>query len=194
VHPVGRHIVSPAAATSPPGSSRNEEVTAFFIAHRNELRGYLIRVCGCPEHEADDITQDAFLAVREQWDHVRDYEKPKAYLYKVAVSRFFRLRGQQVGKYLQGDPEPLLVAFPDPADAFAAADRRDAALALLRQLPLRQRQVLWLRRGADFSIAETARILSISDGTVKSQLHDAIARIEELERKARSDERKAEPR
>ena len=72
--------MSPAAATSPPGPSRDEEVTAFFIAHRNELRGYLIRICGCPEHEADDITQDAFLAVREQWDHVRDYEKPKAYL------------------------------------------------------------------------------------------------------------------
>ena len=186
--------MSPTAATSPPGPSRDEEVTAFFIAHCNELRGYLIRGCGCPEHEADDITQDAFLAVREQWDHVRDYEKPKAYLYKVAVSRFLRLRGQQVGKYLQGDPEPLLAALPDPADAFAAADLRDTALALLRQLPLRQRQVLLLRRGAGFSVAETAQILSISNGTVKSQLHDAIARMEELERKARSDERRTEPR
>ena len=86
------------------------------------------------------------------------------------------------------------MAFPDPADAFAAADRRDAARALLRQLPLRQRQVLWLRRGAGFSVAETAQILSISDGTVNSELHDAIARMEELERKARSDERRAEPR
>ena len=120
--------------------------------------------------------------------------RPKAYLYKVAVSRFIRLRGQQAGKYFHADSEPLLVAFPDPADAFAAADRRDAALALLRQLPLRQRQVLWLRRGADFSVAETAQMLSISNGTVKSQLHDAIARMEELERKARSDERSAEPR
>ena len=186
--------MSPAAATSPPGPPRDEEVTAFFIAHRNELRWHLIRVCECPEHEADDITQDAFLAVREQWDHVRDYEKPKAYLYKVAVSRFFRLQRQQAGKYLQGDPEPLLAGFPDPADTFAAADCRDAALALLRQLPLRQRQVLWLRRGVGFSVAETAQILSISDGTVKSQLHDAIARMEELERTARSDEQRAEPR
>jgi DNA-directed RNA polymerase specialized sigma24 family protein len=88
VHLARRHMVSPAAAASPPGPSRDEEVTTFFIAHRNELCGYLIRVCGCPEHEADDITQDAFLAVREQWGHVRGYEKPKAYLYKVAVNRF----------------------------------------------------------------------------------------------------------
>jgi RNA polymerase sigma factor (sigma-70 family) len=185
-------MVSP-AATSPPGPSRDEEVTAFFIANRNELRGYLIHVCRCPEHEADDITQDAFLAVREQWDHVRDYEKPKAYLYKVAERRFFRLRGQQTGKSFQGDPEPLMAAVPDPADAFSAADNREAALALLRQLPLRQRQVLWLRNGAGFSVAETAQILSVSDGTVKSQLHDAKARMEELKCKALSDEWRAEP-
>ena len=185
--------MGPVGGASPPGPSRDEEIIALFIAHRNELRGYLIGSCGCLEHEADDITQDAFLAVREQWGHVRDYEKPKAYLYKVAVRRFFRLRGQQAGEYLQGDLEPLLVAFPDPADAFAEADRRDAALALLRQLPLRQRQVLWLRRGVGFSVAETAQILSISDGTVKSHLYDAIARMEELESKARSGEWRAKP-
>ena len=184
--------MGPAAAA--PGPSRDEEVTEFFIAHRNELRDYLTRVCGCPEYEADDITQDAFLAVREQWEHVRDYEKPKAYLYTVAVRRFRRLWRQHAGKYLQGDPEPLLAAFPDPADAFAGADRRDAALALLRQLPRRQRQVLWLRHGAGFSIAETAQILSISHGTIKSELYDAIARMKELESKARSDEWRPESR
>ena len=86
-----------------------------------------------------------------------------------------------------------MTAVPDPADAFTAADNREAALALLRQLPLRQRQVLWLRNGAGFSVAETAQILSVSDGTVKSQLHDAKARMEELKCKALSDEWRAEP-
>jgi RNA polymerase sigma factor (sigma-70 family) len=187
-------VVSPAAAASPPGPSRDEEIAEFFAAHYTGLRRYLISGCGCPEHQADDIAQDSFLAVREQWGHVRFYDKPKAYLYKVAVRQFGRLQREQAGRFCQGDPDEHLLSFPDPADVFAAADRRDAALSLLRQLPLRQRQVLWLRRGAGFSEAETAEILSVSPGTVKSQLHDATARMEELEHKARTDEWRTEPR
>lgn len=186
-------MVSPAAPASPPGPSRDDEIAEFFTAHYNGLRGYLISACGCPEHEADDIAQDSFLAVREQWEHVRSYDKPKAYLFKVAGRRFGRLRKEQVSRYYEGDPNEHLRVFPDPADAFAASDRRESALTLLRQLPLRQRQVLWLRRGAAFSEAETAEILSVSVGTVKSQLHDATARIEELQRKARTNDWRTEP-
>ena len=58
------------------------------------------------------------------------------------------------------------------------------ALALLHELPLRQRQVLWLRRAATFTEAETAQILSIRPGTVKSQLHDAEIRLRELLQKS----------
>jgi RNA polymerase sigma factor (sigma-70 family) len=181
-------MVSPTAPASSPGPSRDDEIAEFFAANYNGLCGYLISACGCPEHEADDIAMDSFLAVREQWEHVRSYGKPKAYLFKVAVRRFGRLRKKHAGKYYQGDPDEHLQVFPDPADAFAASDRRNAMLTLLRQLPLRQRQVLWLRQGAGFNEAETAEILSISAGTVKSQLHDAKARIEEIDYKARTDE------
>jgi RNA polymerase sigma factor (sigma-70 family) len=184
-------MVSPSAAASSPGPDRDEEITGFFIANHRELRAYLIGVCRCPEHEVDDIVQDSFLAVREQWDHVRDYQKPKAYLYKVAVRRFGRLRQQQAETCYPGDPEPRLQAFRDPVDAIDAVDRRDMALALLKQLPLRQRQVMWLREGAGFSEAETAQILSVSIGTVKSQLHDAVAGIRKLKQKARGNERRA---
>ena len=180
--------MSPASAASQSRPSRDEEVTKFFEENYGELRGYLMSACQCPGHDADDIAQDSFLAVRGQWDHVRSYEKPKAYLYRVAVRRLGRLREQQAGRYYQGDPEEHLQAFPDPADAFATADRRAMALALLRRLPPRQRQVLWLRTAAGFSEAETAQILSVTPGTVKSQLHDATARIKELESKARNDE------
>ena len=187
-------MVGPAAAAPPPGPSRDEEIAAFFRAHHDGLRKYLTRSCDCPDHEADDIAQDSFLAVRTQWDHVRSYGKPKAYLYKVAVRLVGRRRKEQAAERLyQGDPDDHLAVYPDPADAFAATDRRDSALALLGQLPLRQRQVVGLR-GAGFTEAETAEIMTISAGTVKSQLHDARARIDELERKARTDEGSTEPR
>ena len=60
-----------------------------------------------------------------------------------------------------------------PGDQFAQADRRQALEPVIRQLPQRQRQVLWLRLLADFSEAETAEILGISAGSVKTHLNHA---------------------
>ena len=59
---------------------------------------------------------------------------------------------------------------------------REALTVLLRGLPVGQRQVLWLREAAGFSVAETAMILDLRPGTVKSQLNAAKKRLEELHR------------
>jgi RNA polymerase sigma factor (sigma-70 family) len=168
-----------AEAEPPPRHPRDEEVSDFYKGFRNQLRGYLI-ICGCPQDEADDIVQDSFLAVRERWEQVRSLDRPKAYLFKVAVRRFWRLQGKRAGRLYQGDPEDHLLDRPDPVDAFEIVASRNAAMALLGKLPPRQRQVLWLRLGVGFSEAETAGILSVKPGTVKSQLHDAKIRLAEL--------------
>jgi RNA polymerase sigma factor (sigma-70 family) len=174
-----------AAASSPSGQSNDEEFTEFFRAWRRPLIGYLI-VSECPPHEADDIAQDSFLAVRGRWDHVRTLEQPRAYLFKVALRRFRRVRrGQRPGLIVPQDPGEYLIDFPDPADPLGAAEELADLLAMIRELPPRQRQVLWLRYGADFSEAETAGILSVSTGTVKSQLHEARKKLSELARKSR---------
>lgn len=142
------------------------------------MRRYLVSGCGCPAHDADDVVQEAFLAVRSQWDHVRTLERPQAYLYKVATRRF-RLLQQQRTRECWDDLDKHVAAYPEPSDALAAADYRDDALFLLRQLPPAQRRVVCLR-GLGFSEAETAGILLISVGTVKSQLHDARAALARL--------------
>jgi RNA polymerase sigma factor (sigma-70 family) len=176
--------VSGAASASPPGQPSEDEFTVFFATWRRHLLGYLC-FCGCPPHEADDIAQDSFLAVRGQWDHVRSLEQPRAYLFKVARRRFWRAQGQRPpGLYVQQDPDDRSQAFPDPADAFSAAEDRADLMAMIRQLPPRQGQVVWLRLVAGFSEAETAGILTVSAGTVKSQLHEGKAKLKELMRKA----------
>jgi RNA polymerase sigma factor (sigma-70 family) len=177
-----------AAAPAPSGQSRDEEFTEFFARWRKLLVGYLIFI-GCPAHEADDIAQDSFLAVRGRWDHVAGLEQPRAYLFKVAVRRLWRVRKLQHPElFVAQDPGEYLAAFPDPADALGVAEAHADAMAMVRQLPLRQRQVFWLRVVADFSEGETAEILLVTPGTVKSQLHEAKKKLSELARKSRGDD------
>jgi RNA polymerase sigma factor (sigma-70 family) len=64
-----------------------------------------------------------------------------------------------------------------PGDAHAEVDERDEVWRALGRLPRRQRAVLVLRFFEDLSEAETARILDISVGTVKSQAAKGLARL-----------------
>jgi RNA polymerase sigma factor (sigma-70 family) len=175
-----RSVVSGLAAAAPSGDARDQaEITAFYAVFREPVRRWLI-ASGCPAHEAEDAVHDSVMAVRERWEHVRTLDKPQAYWYKAAWRVFARGQALRAARYHTGDPDDRLKALPDPADAVAAVDHRQLAMALLRELPLRQRQVYWLRRAAGFSTEETAGILSIAPGTVKSQLHDAEIRVQEL--------------
>jgi RNA polymerase sigma factor (sigma-70 family) len=179
------------AAPASPETPDDKEIEKFFRDFYRLVCGFLVTGCGCPRHEAEDVAMDSFLAVRSRWDHVRTLEQPKAYLFKVAKRRFLRSVEARTGRYWQGDPEVHLAAVRDPADAFTETDGRMDLELLAGQLPPRQRQVLWLREVAGFSEADTAQVLSVTPGTVKSQLHDARARLQELLRQAGGDDFRA---
>jgi RNA polymerase sigma factor (sigma-70 family) len=181
-------VVTAVRAAPSAGASHDEEVAEFFRANHKLVRWYLITVCGCPEHQADDITQDAFLAVRDRWGRVRDFDQPRAYLLKVARRRYWHWRQQRNNRYCDQDPEEYFADAAEPRDPFSETDDKMFALALVRRLPPRQRQVLLLRLGAGFSEAETAAALSVRIGTVKSQLHDAKVRLQDLLREDRGGE------
>jgi RNA polymerase sigma factor (sigma-70 family) len=177
------------AAAAPSGQPGNDGFAEFFREWRKRLVGYLI-INGCPPHEADDIAQDSFMAVGERWEHVRALDWPAGYLFKVGIRRYRRMLGQQQrrGLNVPQDAGEYLMNFPDPADALGAAEELADAIALVRQLPLRQGQVFYLRAGVGFSEAETAEIISVTVGTVKSQMHEAKKKLAELARKADGDD------
>lgn len=166
------------------GQAADEEIARFYSEHRKALHDFLVHGCGCPPADAEDMIQDTIMVIRGRyWPTVRALEKPEAYWFKAAERRYRRLRGRQAGRIADGDPSERLLGVAHPVDQFAAVDRREALKAVLRELPRRQRQVLWLREIADFSEAETAVILDISVGSVKTHLHHARKGIEALLRK-----------
>ena len=92
------------------------------------------------------------------------------------------LRRRQVARTV-GDPEPWR-AGTDSADAAAVAVERasDGPCSRRSALPIRQREVVVLRYLAERSTAETAEILGISEGSVKTHLSRGLSALEaELE-------------
>ena len=118
---------------------------------------------------AEEIVQDAFVAMHGRWRGLRDPDKALAYLRAAVVNRSrsaLRHRGV-VERYVAGQSSGTAVA--DSADApTLSGDRRTAVLEALRALPTRQREVLALRHYLELSEAEIAETLGISRGSVKA--------------------------
>ena len=59
----------------------------FFEDERVRLYRVLFAIIGS-RHEAEDISQDAFLRVWERWDRVAAMDEPVGYLHRVAMNVF----------------------------------------------------------------------------------------------------------
>ena len=117
---------------------------------------------------AEEVVQDAFVAVHGRWSRLRDPDLALAYLRQAVVNRSrSALRHRAVvARHAERRTTGLLE--PGADHAALDTDRRAAVLDALRALPHRQREVLALRYYLDLSEAEIADTLGISRGAVKS--------------------------
>lgn len=131
--------------------------------------------------EAADITQETFLKAWRALPGFRGEASVGTWLTRLALNT----ARDHLRRRRRPAPLALLLgtgsrAADDPA--VAAADRDELARAL-RQLPARGREVVALRYGRDLSLAEIAALLDCPEGTVKSRLHGALARLRVLLRR-----------
>ena len=129
---------------------------------------------------AEEIVQDAFVAVHARWSRLRDPNLALAYLRQAVVNRSrsaLRHRGVVSRHLARSAPPPSAPSADEPT---LSGDRRDAVLHAMRQLPQRQREVLALRHYLELSEAEIAEALGISRGAVKSHASRGAAALRVL--------------
>ena len=129
---------------------------------------------------AEEIVQDAFVAVHARSSKLRDPDLALAYLRQAVVNRSrsaLRHRAVVRRQAAREAPPPTAPASDEPS---LAAARREAVLRALRELPIRQREVLALRYYLDLSEAEIAETLGISRGAVKSHASRGSATLRTL--------------
>ncbi|HVQ91991.1 MAG TPA: SigE family RNA polymerase sigma factor [Mycobacteriales bacterium] len=125
---------------------------------------------------AEDLVQITLVQLYRSWPRIAGLEEPRAYARRVLTNAFVtaQRRRWRAEQPVAEPPRDTRTTAPDPA---SGVNDRDWQLRLLRQLPPRQRAVLVLRFWEDLDVAETARVLGISTGTVKRQTFDGLATL-----------------
>lgn len=153
--------------------SQAAQFDTFILARSPALLRAAYLLTG-DQHLAEDLVQSALARTHRRWAHLHEQGNAEAYtrrvMYHLQVSWWRRPRVAET-------PAERL---PEPPGGDDLADATTLRLTLrqaLLRLTVKQRAVLVLRFFEDRSEAETAELLGVSPGTVKSQTAKALARL-----------------
>ena len=124
--------------------------------------------------DAEDLLQTALAKTYLAWDRIREREAVDGYVRRVMVNtQTSWWRKRKVDEH----PSEHLPERPSGRDVTADLDLHDALWTALSGLPKRQRAMVVLRYYEDLSEAETAEVMGVSVGTVKSTTSRALAKL-----------------
>ncbi|MFJ7157522.1 SigE family RNA polymerase sigma factor [Streptomyces sp. NPDC101118] len=128
--------------------------------------------------DAEDLLQTALTKTYVAWDRIEDHRALDGYVRRALVNtRTSQWRKRKVDEFACDElPEPEVLPAADPAEAQAL---RDAMWRAVTRLPDRQRAMVVLRYYEDLSEAQTAELLGVSVGTVKSAVSRALVKLRE---------------
>lgn len=160
-----------------------EALSLLISRHRPHLLASCRRALG-DAGLAEDAAQEACLQAYLGLERLRDPARFGSWLIGTGLNCCHRLRRQRVHEAwswdaLQGGVLHPEVADPgaEPADLAAAADLQAAIARAVAGLPVRQRAAVRLHYLAGLTQAETADVLGVAPGAVKTRLHNARTRL-----------------
>jgi RNA polymerase sigma-70 factor (ECF subfamily) len=124
---------------------------------------------------AREVAQDAFAELHRHWRKVGGYDKPGAWLRRVAIRRAVRVRRSRTR---WGEVATDLA--PDRPAAPATPGIDAELLASLRRLSPAQRAAIVLHYFEDRPVSEVADLLGCKPATASVHLHRARVRLAEL--------------
>ncbi|WP_405458510.1 SigE family RNA polymerase sigma factor [Streptomyces sp. NBC_00101] len=128
--------------------------------------------------DAEDLLQTALAKTYVAWERIEDHGALDGYVRRALVNtRTSQWRKRKVDEYACDElPEPRTAPVPDPAERQSL---HDAMWRAVRKLPDRQRAMVVLRYYEDLSEVQTAEVLGVSVGTVKSAVSRALRKLRE---------------
>ncbi|WP_060893893.1 SigE family RNA polymerase sigma factor [Streptomyces europaeiscabiei] len=128
--------------------------------------------------DAEDLLQTALAKTYVAWERIEDHRALDGYVRRALLNtRTSQWRKRKVDEFACDElPEPDGVQAADPAEQQVL---HDAMWRAIMKLPARQRAMVVLRYYEDLSEVQTAEVLGVSVGTVKSAVSRALGKLRE---------------
>ena len=152
----------------------------IYDRYATPIYRYLYRYLG-DAAQAEDLTSEVFLKLLQVLNTRRaPRERLQGWLYRVAhnlAMDWFRQQGQRATISLEED---LVVDGDSPPGLVEKRQVRQQLCAAIKRLTPDQQQVVLLRFGEGFKIADVARTMGKSEGAVKIMQYRATKRLRKL--------------
>jgi RNA polymerase sigma-70 factor (ECF subfamily) len=153
---------------------------ALVETHQEAVFRLAYLLLGDPD-DAKDIAQDSFLRA---WRHLRSFDTARPlrpWLLSIAAN-LARNRRRSTGRYLAAlmrsfRQEPVSERIEEQSSRNLQAHELWKAVQRLNML---DHQIVYLRYFLELPVAETAEILSVPEGTVKSRLSRALEKLRNI--------------
>lgn len=165
--------------------SRHDAIAAFYTEKATELQGAVRHGLSGPHAMIEDACSHAWCQLLDHPEVHLD-ERGFRWLYVVALHHGYQLSNRSRREPAAGDASDLPLPRLRPEHPDTDSERRDVIrerLALLAELPLRRRELVFLH-AAGFTYDEIARITGNSRRAVERQMlrGKRILRLRDLQR------------
>lgn len=166
-------------------AKRGDEGAFGVLVERysGRLYGAMLVLTRNPQ-DAEDITQEAFIRALQRIYSFRGDSSFSTWLHRIAYNLAY---DQARKKREYAVDEPWVAEGSSDEEGFAQVAHRAELFQALRILNPSHQKVLVLRHGEGYSIKEIAKILGLSEGTVKSRLYNSYRRLREELTRLRGD-------
>lgn len=148
-----------------------EDFDAFVHSTGSRMFRTAMLLCG-DWHLAEDLLQTTYAKVYASWSRVSAADEPLAYTRTMLLNTYLSHRRLRRSSEMPSDE------LTEPATNIDPGLRLDL-LAAMRTLDPKDRAVLTLRFWEDFSVSETARLMGISEGAVRTRSSRATTKLRE---------------
>lgn len=157
---------------------QNEKLERLYSSYRQRLYYVALKILQEPA-DAEDAVQDAFLRIRDHLDQISEENGHKTTSFLVVVVRhiaidYLRKRKKEVSYSMEALDRLVRLETEEPQAL--GSDLEEA----FQQLSFDHAEILRLKYYQDFSNAEIAGILGISESSVRKRLSRARKKLEEL--------------